>query len=210
MQELKPSTTLAPLKKALNNGGRFYNFFDDANDEKISRGELAKAAGVFTAGIQAFLYLQMTKQDLDDRDQQIVVSMLDDKLRKNFEKKKPAFVTPSQVDADHKAGDAIILTGFAREIGQQSMFTGFVVVPIMIGKVMMPMTIPIHSLYRIIEVCDDDKFKKPTAVVATPINKPLDVSGVMQFGGVLKELKGKDNQPPTHPFYLEAIYWMKR
>ena len=87
MQELKPSTSLGPLKKALNNGGRFYNFFDDENDEKISRGELAKATGVYAAGIQAFLYLQMTKQDLDERDQQTVVAILDDKLRKNFEKK---------------------------------------------------------------------------------------------------------------------------
>ncbi len=210
MHELKPSTSLGPLKKALDNGGRFYNFFDDENDEKISRGELAKAAGVFTAGIQAFLYLQMTKQDLDDRDQQTVIAMLDDKLRKSFEKKKPAFVAPSQVDANHKAGEAVIVTGFAREIDQQKLFTGFIIVPIMIGKVMMPMMIPIHSLYRIIEVCDDDKFKKPTSVVATPIKKPLDVSGMVQFGGVLKELKGKDNQPPTHPVYLEAIYWMKR
>ena len=114
------------------------------------------------------------------------------------------------MDANHKAGEAVIVTGYAREIGQQKMFTGFIIVPIMIGKVMMPMMVPIHSLYRIIELCDDDKFKKPTAVVATPIKKPLDVSGIMQFGGVLKELKGKDREPPTHPVFLEAIYWMKR
>lgn len=114
------------------------------------------------------------------------------------------------MDANHKAGEAVIVTGYAREIGQQKMFTGFIIVPIMSGKVMMPMMVPIHSLYRIIELCDDDKFKKPTAVVATPIKKPLDVSGIMQFGGVLKELKGKDREPPTHPVFLEAIYWMKR
>ena len=210
MQELKPSTTLGPLKKALNNGGRFYNFFDDANDEKISRGELAKAAGVFTAGIRAFLYLQMTKQDLEESDQQTILAMLDDQLRKRFEKKRPPFTAPSQVDANLKAGEATIITGFSREIGQQKLFTGFIMVPILIGKVMVPMMIPIHSLYRIIELSDDAKFKNPTAVVGAPVKKPLEVSGLMQFGGVLKELKGKDREPPTHPVFLEAIYWMKR
>lgn len=48
MQELKPFATLGPLKKAIDNGGRFYNFLADADDEVVSRDELAKAAGVFT------------------------------------------------------------------------------------------------------------------------------------------------------------------
>ncbi len=210
MKELKPFRTVGPLKKALNNGGRFYDFFSDANDEAISRGELAKAAGVYTAGIQAFLYLQMSKQDLEEERQLEVVTMLDEKLRKSFMKKKPPFVLPSQVNASHKSGEAIIVTGYAREIGQQTMFSGFIIVPMLVGKAMIPMMIPIHTLYRVIELFDDEKMKKPSAIVGAPLKSPLEFSSVMQFGGVLKELKSKTKDPPTHPVYLEAIYWTSR
>ncbi len=210
MQELKPFAKLAPLKKALDNGGRFYNFFDASNDEIVTRGELAKAAGVFTAGIQAFLFLEMTKQDLSDQDQESVLSLLDTKLRRDFVKKRPPSIAPSHVESNHKAGEAIIITGFAREIGKQSFFAGFITVPIMIGKVMVPMMIPIHDLYCVMELFDDEKMESACAVVCVPIKKKVDLVGRNQFGGVLKELKNNTKEPPTHPVFLEAIFWMKR
>jgi hypothetical protein len=210
MQELKPFTTLGPARKALDNGGRFYNFFDAADDEVVSRGELAKAAGVFTAGIQAFLYLEMTKQDLGEREQETILSLLNAKLRNEFLKKKPPHITPSQVDKAHKAGEAVIVTGYAREVGTQSQFNGFIFVSLMIGKVMVPMLIPINSLYRVIELFDSEKMDTPCAVVCAPLKKKLDLAGRVQFGGVLKELKSNTNDPPAHPVFLEAIFWMKR
>jgi hypothetical protein len=210
MKELKPFTTLGPIKKALDNGGRFYNFFDAAEDEVVSRGELAKAAGVFTAGIKAFLFLEMTKQDLGDKEQETVLSLLDTKLRREFTKKKPSSIAPSKVDTEHKAGEPIILTGYAMEIRTQSQFTGFIFVPIMIGKAMVPMLIPIHNLYRVIELFDTKQMGSPCAIVCAPLKEKLDLTGLIQFGGVLKEFKSNTTKPPTHPVFLEAIFWMKR
>lgn len=210
MKELKPFATLGPLKKALDNGGRFYNFFDTAEDEVVSRGELAKAAGVYTASIKAFLFLEMTKQDLADKEQETVLSLLDAKLRREFTKKKPRHIAPAQVDTEHKAGASIIVTGYAREIGTQSQFTGFIFVPIMIGKIIVPMPIPIHNLYRVIELFDTEQMGSPCAIVCAPIKGKLDLTGRIQFGGVLKELKSNTTKPPTHPVFLEAIFWMKR
>lgn len=210
MKELKPFTTLGPAKKALDNGGRFYNFFDAAEDEVVSRGELAKAAGVFTAGIRAFLFLEMSKQDLQDIEQDTLLSWLDAKLRREYSKKKPRHIAPSNVDTEHKAGEAIILTGYAREVGTQSQFTGFIFVPIMIGKVMVPMLIPIHSLYRVIELFDTEKMDNPCSIVCAPLKEKIELSGRIQFGGVLKELKSNTTKPPTHPVFLETIFWMKR
>jgi hypothetical protein len=210
MQEIKPFQTLTALKKALDNGGRFYNFFAAANDEKVTRAELAKAAGVFTAGITAFLYLEMTKQDLSEQDQATALSLLEPKLRGSFEKKKPPQVSPSMVDKNHKAGESVIVTGFARELERKKMFKGFIMVPIMIGKVMIPMMIPIHDLYSVIEIFDNEKMKSPAAIVCTPAKKKIDLSGRVQFGGVLKELRNQTKEPPTSPLFLEAIFWMKR
>ena len=104
----------------------------------------------------------------------------------------------------------MILTGFAREIGQKSHFAGFIMVPVLVGKVMVPIMIPIHSLYRVIELFDNDKMDTPCAVVCAPLKKKLDLSGRVQFGGVLKELKNNSKEPPAHPVFLEVIFWMKR
>lgn len=210
MQELKAFTTIGPLKKALDNGGRFYNFFDTANDEVVSRGELAKAAGVFSANSKAFLFLEMSQQDLNDKQKESILALLDAKLRRDFVKKKPLHVQPSLVDANHKPGETIILSGFARELGKETLFTGFIVVPIMIGKAMIPMMIPIHDIYNVIEVFDDEKMKQPCAVACIPQKNQMDLSGRVQFGGVLKGLRNKTKEPPTHPAFLEAIFWMKR
>ena len=62
MRELKPYRTMHRLRKAIDNGGRFYNFFTDADDDVVTRAELAKAAGVFSAGVNAFLFLEVAQQ----------------------------------------------------------------------------------------------------------------------------------------------------
>ena len=64
MRELKPYRTMHDLRTAIDNGGGFYNLFASADDQVVSRGELAKAAGVFTAGTRAFLFLEMATQEL--------------------------------------------------------------------------------------------------------------------------------------------------
>ncbi len=211
MQELKPFTTLGPLRKALDNGGRFYNFFDAADDQVVTRGELARAAGVYTAGIRAFMYLQMTSQDLNEKDQEAVLSMLDAKLRKDYIKKKPPFIQPSQVELVCKAGDAVIVTGYGRELGKQSRFVGFITVPVMVGKVFVPIMIPIRDIYQVIEIFDDEKKNKPCAVFCIPQKKSIDLTGRIQIGGVLKEAKGSSKEEfPTHPVFLDTIFWLKR
>lgn len=210
MKELKPFRSLPALKKALDNGGRFFSFFDRAADDKVSRAELARAAGVFSAGIQAFLYLEMTKQDLSEEQQAEAVSMLEPTLQASFAKKKPPHAKPSMVDKNYKAGDGLIVTGYGRELETQKRFEGFIIVPIMVGKAMIPMMIPINNIYQVIEIYDDATFRSPRAIVCVPQKKKVDLSGQVQFGGVLKELKNQTTSPPTHPVFLEAIFWMKR
>jgi hypothetical protein len=47
VRELKPYRTVARARAALDNGGRFYNLLAIADDDRISKAELNKAAGVF-------------------------------------------------------------------------------------------------------------------------------------------------------------------
>ena len=55
MRELRPYLTVHGLTKAIDNGGRFYNLFTAADDAVVSRGELAKAASVFSENAQVLL-----------------------------------------------------------------------------------------------------------------------------------------------------------
>ncbi len=104
MRELKPYQTLQGLKKAIDNGGRFYNLFTAADDAVVSRGELAKAAGVFMAGTPAFIFLEMARQNLSASDQQAVTDLLEKELRKQFLKKGPVAILPSAVDKEGTDG----------------------------------------------------------------------------------------------------------
>ena len=98
MRELKPYRTKQGLRKAIDNGGRFYNFFTDADDQVVTRAELAKAAGVFTAGVNAFLFLEMAQQDLQSDDRQSIIDLLESDLRKDYRRIGPQTLVPSAVE----------------------------------------------------------------------------------------------------------------
>lgn len=64
MREVHPYKTAGGLLKALDNGGRFFNIFTRAGDDKITRSELAKAAGEFGSTPKAVLFFEMAQQAL--------------------------------------------------------------------------------------------------------------------------------------------------
>lgn len=210
MQELKPYTTLAPIKKALDNGGRFYNFFDKAENEEVSKGELAKAAGVFTAGMQAFTFLSMSQQDLKAADQEAVLSLLEPSLRKSYQKKKPPFVKPSEIESGYKAGQSVIASGYLKPIEDRTQFTGMIMIPVMVGKIVTMIPIPIFEHFKVFECFDAAALKGASAIVAIAKNKKFDASGLLQFGGVLKKLQYKSKEPKKHTLYLEPLYFVRK
>ena len=210
MKEIKPYATLAPLKKALDNGGRFYNFFDDAGDEVVSRAELAKAAGVFTAGIKAHLFLEMARQDLAPDDRENVLSLLAPDLRKEFLKRKPAALLPSLVDQEGKAGQPIVTTGYARRLEDRNSFKGFVMVPIMAGRVITMVLVPIVDRFQVLEVFDGPAMKGASAIVAIPKRTKLELGDRLQFGGVMRHVKFKGRESSSHALYVEAIFFARR
>lgn len=59
MREIMPYKTLSGARKALDNGGRFYNLFAKAGDNVVESGELARAAGIHSTDTKALLYFEM-------------------------------------------------------------------------------------------------------------------------------------------------------
>jgi len=114
MRELKPYRTMQGLRKAIDNGGHFYNFLTDADDYVVTRAELAKAAGVFTAGVNAFLFLEMAQQELQSDDRQSIIDLMESDLRKEYRRSRPQTLVPSAVEKDGTAGRSVIVTGYPR------------------------------------------------------------------------------------------------
>ena len=209
MRELKPYRTKQGLQKALDNGGRFYNFFSKAEDEIVTRGELAKAAGVFSAGTQAFLFLEMMQQDLPDEQRRSVLQLLEPDLRSDYERQRPIVLAPSKVEAEGAAGRSLIVAGFPRFVENKTQFSGFIMVPISTGKVTTFTMIPIFDQFDVYEVFDDRRMCKPNTVVATVRGQRIEHDGPIRFGGVLRELQFEDKTKKSHQFYLETVFFTR-
>lgn len=209
MRELKPYRTGNGLKKALDNGGRFYNFFSKSQDSIVTRGELAKAAGVFSASTQAFLFLEMMQQDLSAEDRRSVLQLLDSELRRDYQRHRPAILSPSKVEAEGVAGRSVIVAGYPRFVENRTEFSGFIMIPISTGKTITFTMIPIFDQFDVYEVFDDQRMRKPKTVVATVRGQKLEHDGPIRFGGVLRKLQFKAKTKKPHQFYLETVFYTR-
>jgi len=205
MRELKPYRTVHGLRTAMDNGGRFYNLLASKDDRVISRGELAKAAGVFTAGVSAFLFFEMAQQELSPEDRQAVTDLLDSDLSKRYRRYRPHTLLPSDVESVGAAGQSLIVTGYPRFVEDRTQITGFILVPA--GKVFV--MIPITDKFDVYEVFNDRQMHEPHSMVATVRGHRLVHGGPIRFGGVLRQLKFPDRTKKSHKFYLETVFYTK-
>jgi hypothetical protein len=209
MKEIKPYKTVTGLTKAIDNGGRFYNLFSHAEDNVVSRGELAKAAGAFSSGDNAFLFLEMVQQDLSPDDHAAVEQMLEPDLRKKYRRQRPKTMVASSVDAKGKAGTAVIVTGYPQFVENKTEFNGFIMMPISTGKTTTFTMIPIYDQFDVYEVFDDKRMRKPSSVVARSRGKRLEHDGPVRFGGILRKLQFNKGEERVHELYLEAVYYTR-
>jgi len=209
MREITPYKTLRGLQKTLDNGGRFYNFFTDANDSVVSRAELAKAAGVFSNEVSAFLFLEMAQQELPLADRSSIETLLETDLRRRYRRQKPVTLNPSEVESSGVAGKAVIVAGYPRFVENKTNFAGFIMMPMQVGNTTTFMMIPIFDQFDVYEVFDDRRMRKPNSMIATVRGRKLNCDSPIRFGGVLKKLEFKDKTKKSHKFYLEVAYYTR-
>jgi hypothetical protein len=85
---------LQGLTKAIDNGGRFSNLISHGGDSGVSRGELARSAGVFCSGRSAFLFLEMAQHELSPQDRAEVEQTLERDLRAEYRRRRPTCMAP--------------------------------------------------------------------------------------------------------------------
>jgi hypothetical protein len=202
MRQIRPYQTAQGAKRALDNGGRFYNLFSQAGDDVVEGSELARAAGVVSADAKAFMHFQMALMELPERQQAEVQALLSLNLREKLEAKRAQVLLPSRVEAEAGAGQAAIITGYPFFVEDKSQFTGFIIIVTPVLAM-----IPIFEMYDVYEVFDTPARTERRTVLATVRgSNRLDVVPY-RFGGMLKELQFEDKTGKDHGLYLEAIYY---
>jgi hypothetical protein len=202
MRQLVPYRTVQGARNALDNGGRFYNLMARAGDDVVDGGELARAAGVYSADIKAFLHFEMALMDLPAAQKAEVLSLLSPDLEQRLQKSRPRVLQPSVVESEGSAGDPAIVTGYPVYVEDRTQLQGFIV---MVTPVIM--MIPIMDQFDVYEVYDMPEQTEPRTVVAT-VRGSKRLDGVYsRFGGVLKELHFEDKTGKDHGLYLEAMYY---
>ena len=202
MRQIRPYRTVQGAKGALDNGGRFYEFWTKAGDDVIDVGELARAAGVFSSDTRAFLHFEMALMGLTERQRTEVLSLLSPEVKTRLEAKQPKVLQPSLVESEGIAGVAAIVTGYPSYVEDRTQLQGFIV---MVTPVIM--MVPIWDMFDVYEVYDTPEQTDPRTMVATARgSKRLD-GQYTRFGGMLRELQFEDKTGKDHGLYLEAIYY---
>lgn len=205
MRKIVPYKTQRNALAALDNGGRFYNIFTEADDGEISTAELARVAGAFTDKQKMFLYLDMTLAGLDQDATNIVINSMSNELKQAYDQFKPAHYIPSEANIRGKASKSAIVTGIPHYVKSNSDFTGFIMIPVSTGKTTTFMMVPMIDHYDVYEVCDKDSSEE-FLVAHTRGTKKL-VEKATAFGGILKNLQNKKKKNTKQRLFLEAIYY---
>ena len=197
---VRPYSTLAGAKAALDNGGRFWNLFSSAGDDRVSKGELAKAAGVLLNEAKSFLFFDMavTKLSADEKAQ--VVAMLTPKQARRYREHGPKTLSPAEV-AKQPAKALVITEGVPKFLRQITILQQGV---IMVGKATVPVTHrwP-HDLYEVLDPFSGSPSGLRLAIWQN-VTRLAEVP--TRFGGRLWEFRIAEDQGETKELLLQPSY----
>jgi hypothetical protein len=202
VRELKPYRTVAGAKAALDNGGRFYNLLSMADDDRISKAELNRAAGVFRGEQRAFLFLHMALVDLTESQRAEVVSLLDSPLAKRYERHGPRRLKASEMTGASNAGQLVVVEGYPRFYKRETQRT---VVPMMVGKVMMPVPVEVH--YDGYQLFETPNAKGTPGYLFVKHPRAMLAGSFTRFGGVGRPHRSEDASGGHSVVLLEPLYF---
>lgn len=205
MRAIRPYRTLAGAKRALDNGGRFYNLLSRADDEEVTAGELSRAAGVHSLGTEAFLFLDLALSELTEQDRTEVISLLEPRLRARYRAAAAPLIEPSQLDQHRKAGRSVMVEGQFGYQDEQEALTGLIMIPIGATGAMIP--IPAYERYRLYSVSDSPEEEPSPVLVAAP-KTSRDLAGLeVRLGGEFKEIELRVDGKAKKTLFLEGMYY---
>lgn len=206
MKQIKPYVNVSEAISSLDNGGRFYNVLTHAEDGIISQSEVGKVGGLFNEKQKVILFLELSISKLDASAKADLVSKLDDGLQKSYQKYKPQELLPSEANSKGVLSANAIITGFPKLVDSKSDFTGVILIPIMTGKAMTFIPVPIIEKYDIYEIRDEASSE--TFLIAHAKDADKLPEQKIKVAGVLKELKMKKGDEGSAKKFLEINYFL--
>jgi len=207
MKLIEPYINVDEAILSLDNGGRFYNLFTEAEDGIISQAEIGKVAGLFNDRQKMMLFFELSVSRLDAVAKANVISKLDENLQRSYQKYKPQELLPSEAENKGVISANAIITGFPALIESKSELTGFILIPISTGKAMTFVPIPIIDHFDVYKM--KDELSSETFLIAHAKNaEKLPEHKRIKVGGVLKEFKLKKGEEPGVRKYLEINYFL--
>ena len=206
MKKITPYKTKQNALVSLDNGGRFYNLITKANDGNITSAELSKVAGLVSGKQKMVLFLEMSLLELSTDSRKEVLKALSKDLKSAINKYPSQFLSPSEAERKGTLSQNAIVTGIPTFVESKSDFNGFIMIPIMTGKVTTFSMIPIIDQYDVYEVRDQES--TDSCLIAHSKNKAKLPRSKFTFGGILKELKEKEEENSPTKVYLETHYYI--
>jgi hypothetical protein len=207
MKKIEPYYTTTEAKLALDNGGRFYNILTNANDGEIELSELSKVAGVFGEKQKMVLFLDLAIVKLSENSKNEVIQSFSEGLQKTYKKYKSASLSVLKANEIGRVSSNVIITGHPKHVDSKNDFVGFIMIPIMVGKVTTFTMIPIMDQYDVYEI-RDEKTSQTFLIAHARGELKLPDSKVI-VAGILKELKATKEEDVGSKKYLEAYYFIE-
>ncbi len=190
---------------SLDNGGWFYNILTKANDGVISQAELGRVGGVFNDIQKMILFFELATSKLAESNKMMILSKMDGKLKGSYNKFEPQKMFPSEAINKGVLSSNAILTGVPKLITSKTDFNGFIMVPVMTGKVTTFMMIPLIDEYDVYELKDD--LHSETFIIAHARVKEKLPNKKIKVAGIFKELKAGMEKDSNSKMFLEAVYY---
>ncbi|MCK0157455.1 hypothetical protein MWU65_09720 [Cellulophaga sp. F20128] len=206
MNKIEPYKSTIEAISTLDNGGRFYNILTKADDGIISKSELGKVGGIFYDKQQMILFLELSISNLDTEQQNSIISKLDENLKMVYTKYKPIELLPSEAQNKGILASNTILTGVPKLTESKTNFIGFIMIPIVSGKVTTFSMVPIIDVYDVYEIRDEAHAQSFLIAHAKGTTKLPEKK--IKVAGVLKELKSDKKEKTASKKFLEALYYL--
>ncbi|MCP4711528.1 MAG: hypothetical protein GY869_23155 [Planctomycetes bacterium] len=206
MKLITPYKTKHGALKSLDNGGKFYNIFTTPDDGVISRSEVARVAGV-SSPAKAFLFLEIALSGLSESERVSILQRLGPKLTNAREKHAIQNYTIRTFRQSCKPGKCAIVSGYPSFLEDKTQFQAMIMIPIMIGKVMTMMPVPIMDRFDVYQLYQNESHTGPHSIIATVRGSKRLPNRRAIFAGLSKKLNFKTKAKKPHDVMLEASFY---
>ncbi len=203
MEQIKPYTSVSQAIDSLDNGGQFYDFFTQADDDIISSSEIGKVAGANFQKQKAILFLQLALSKLTARERLEVEGRFDDQLSAQFDKFKAKELIRMDGFNDLKLASSVLVHGVPKRIDEIGYATGFIMVPVIDVFSLIPIT-DAYTVYQLYDEQNNESFLIAHAKDADPLPEKE-----ITIAGTIKQFQISQDEESEIERFIEVSYYFE-